>query len=543
MLDLIRDEPLMPDGLARSPADDIIAGLGSGDESPFVQNLHNSLDHAIEEIRSKTVELGHEFPEDRVPEWPQQEELPAIDDLDQFFDRKIRDLEQALEQAKAKEQEARALVQEELNSKPDFDRSLDDVDSESDQRGPPQFSAAAAREQIQDACERVRAMGSDPSEMEAMLNDPEMAGLWQDAESGLNDVYRMGAHYQEPIGRSRDSKAGLARLRDLLARGESVVDQDFCGLDLSNQDFSGKDLTGVFLESADLTGANLTGATLDRAVLAHANLEGCRLDDASLKQVNLGKTKLVRVSARGCRLDDAILSGAELVDCDFTDAAISGMQTFFQARVNQCCFAGMNGRELLFLEMDLKNCDFSRSNQQDGVFVNCDLSQSRWDDASIDELVFVSCIAREASFARAGLGKVMLAKECDFSESDFTAARLDQANLRDARLMHCQFGQSRLKGADLSNTMAGGSSFRLAAAPESRWVRADLRDSDLAGLDLSNSVLHKADLRGADLEQANLHAADLARVHVDRSTRFDGALTTRMNTYPRLFGRERPTDA
>ena len=542
-MDLIRDDPLMPEGLARSPADDIIASLDGGGDSAFVKNVKTSLDSALEAVQRKTVELGHAFPEDSVPEWPDQSKMPAIEELDAFFDQKMRELETAVEEARAKENEARALVQAELDTRPDFDQSLEVMDADTEQRGPPEFSAAALKQQIRQSCAQVHAMGSDPAELESMVTDPDIYRFWQEAEAGLNDLYRLGAHYQKPVLRPGDDGSRLASLRTLLSAGKSVADQDFSGLDLSGQDLSNQDLTGIFLESANLRGCNLEGAKLDRAVLAHADLENCCLNGASLNEANLGKSRMVGVSARGSQLKETILSGALIQGSDFTDASISGMQTFFQATVSQSCFAGMIGHELIFLDMELIGCDFSGCRLQDAVFIKCDFSQSTWDDATLDELVCVSCIARGASFSRASLFKIMLAKESDFSQSDFSDSRLDQANLRDARLMNCQFDRSSLIGADLSNVVAGGSSFRLACASDSQWVRADLRDADLAGCQLSNSVLHNADLRGADLRQANLHACDLARAHVDRSTRFDGALTTRMNTYPRRFKREQLRDA
>ncbi len=542
-MDLIRDDPLMPEGLARSPADSIIANLNDGSGSSFVRNLRTSIDSAIASAQRKTEELGHSFPVDQLPAWPEQGNTPPIEELDQFFEEKMRDLEHAVKEARQKETEARSLVQAELDKKPDFDQSLDVIDSDADQRGPPQFSAKALRNQIRQSCEQVRAMGSDPSEMESMLNDPEIFKFWLEAEAGLNDLYRLGAHYQKPVIRSIEDASRLGNLRKMLSDGKSVADHDFSGLDLSGQDLSKQDLSGIFLESAVLRGCNLSGAKLDRVVLAHANLENCCLDGASLKNANLGKSKMIGVSARGSQLIDTILSGALIDKCDFSESRIEGMQTFFQAMVSQSCFAGVIGNELLFLDMELIDCDFRECRLKDAIFIQCDLSQSTWDDATIDEAVWVSCIAREASFARAGLFRAMFAKESDFSQSDFSDSCLDQANFRDARLMNCLFHRSRMNGADLSNVSAGGSSFRLANAADSQWVRADLRDADLAGCHLTNGVLHKADLRGADLRQANLHASDLARAHVDRTTRFDGALTTRMNTYPRRFNKDLASDA
>jgi len=543
MLQMIRDEPLMPTGLARSPVQDVLEQLGDDSQSPLVRHIENKLDAALEDAREKTRELGHEFPDHAVPEHDLSMELPDPEDLEAFLNEKYQLMYDTMLEAYESRDEARARVEQELARRPELELYMDDlVGDDGKGQGPPSFSAQAMREDLQLQCTQMREVGADPAFLEAMLDDPDQLRQWQDAENGLKDLYRMGAHYQKPVEPLKDSTAAVEMLISLLSNGQSVSGKNFCGVDLSGLDLSGRDLSGIFLESAILTETDLSGANLFGAVLAHAHLRETNLEGARLDEANLGKATLIQVRAGGASLVESVLEQARIADCDFSGATISGMQVFLQARVRRCNFSGAHCSDLVFNEIELDQCEFTESIFEEAIFIEASLGATNWSRARLDKATFITCSARKANFSDASMIRAILVEDCDFSQANFRSAKLSQAQFRGASLLNCDFSRSLLDQSDFSEVNAGGSSFRLSQGLESRWVRADLRECDLSGANRASGIFHLADLRAARLDQANLYAADMARILADEKTRFDGALTHRMNIYPRLHDRARRHD-
>jgi uncharacterized protein YjbI with pentapeptide repeats len=534
MLDLVRDEPLMPTGLARSVIADALGQLADEDDSPLVRNIESTLDAAFVEARKKTQESGLEFPAYAVPRHDPSLKMPDPDGIEAFLDEKYQLMYDTMAEAYELRDEARERARQELERHPELGLSVDDLLDENQEAGPPKFSAQAKRDELQSQCEQMQANGSVPVQLQSMANDPAVFKQWEDAERNLKDLYRMGAHYQKPVAPVKDSAARVNRLINMLANNRSVAGWDFCGVDLSGLDLSGRDLSGVFLESATLTRTNLSGSNLSGAVLAHAHLRETNLEGANLDEANLGKASLIQVRARDASLCETVLESARIGDSDFSGASISGMQVFFQARIRRCDFTGVKCKDLVFMEMGLGGCKFPDSTFNRVIFLQSSLGNTNWQRAALGKAVFVACSGRKADFGQASLLKAIFVKDCDFSECNFQSANLGFSNWRGTNLLNCDFSHSRLDQADFSETNAGGSSFRQSIGPASRWVRSDLRECDLSGANRAESVFHRADLRSATLVRANLHSADLARITVDSNTRIDGALTTRMNIYPRL---------
>ncbi len=543
MLDMINDEPLMPTGLARSVVQDVLDQLGDEDQSALVRNIEDRLDSAQKEAREKTRELGHEFPEHATPDLDQSSDLPDPDDLEAYLNEKYQLMYDSMLEGYQRRDEARDRISQELDKRPELDFSMDEVLKDDDQGlGPPKFNAQAMLEDLQEQIRRVRELGADPAELEAMLDDPAVFEQWKESEHGLKDLYRISAHHQKPVKALGSSSEQVKLLIAMLANGQSVSGMDFCGVDLSGLNLAGRDLSGVFLESAVLTRTNLSGANLSGAVLAHSHLRETNLDGACLDEANLGKASLIQVTARQASLEDTVLESARIGDSDFSGAVISGMQVFLQARIRRCDFSAVKGQDLVFLEMNMDSCNFSEVEFQKSIFLKSSLGNTNWQGATLGKVVFVACTGRSSDFGHASLDKVVFVKGCDFSQSSFQSANLGRTNWFGANLLNCDFSHSRLDQADFSEVNAGGSSFRQSHGPESRWVRADLRECDMTGANWISSVFHRADLRSATFDKANLYAADLARIIADKKTRIDEALTRRMNIYPRLQDRKQHHD-
>lgn len=537
-IELIQDAPLMPEGMAQSILQPMLDEIEQDEQSPLVRNLEAVMAEAIETARADSEQKGIEFPEADVPEMPKRS-LPRLEELDGYLEEKLEQLEQTRRLAEERKQEELANARERLSlldskngPNPDeMESSLDAV------AGPPRFSAAGQRRSLLEQIEQIRAIGQDPGALQEVLDSEEQFADWQEAERQLNDLYRAGAHFQQPAGPASDSQSLRSRLFELLEAGADLTSVDFTGIDLSNVKLRGCDLRGVFMECANLEATDLTGAKLDRAVLAHAHLDGTILDETSLKEANLGSATLERVSARNAVFEETIMQRSALKRCDFSGSTMSGMQLFLEAELDRCIFAGGEISDLFVNERSLAESDFSGSTLIDPIFLKAELGRADFSGAVMEGSVFIACAALSANFVRAKLAGSVFVDGCNMSDSDFSGADLARANLRGSVLLRCRFDGATLTEADLSEAEASGASFKNAEASQSRWVRADLREADLSGVLLVGAVLQKADIRGTDL-RANLYKADLARVHVERSTMFDGAFTAKMNTYPRKFPAE-----
>jgi len=535
-LELLRDQPLMPEGLAKSPFAEVYQEARDKGPSARMQRMRGSVDHAIDRLRTETEEKGSEFPEDQVPEF-EDETLPELDELDAFIEQKLEQLNRAREDVETKKQALRERVRAELEEAPDFVPGLEDFDAISGHRGPPTFKAAEQRRAVERQAENIREMEQDPSAIETRFCNDEQYQLWLEAEANLNNLYRLAAHHQEPIGPAERNEARVQELLELIASGQSVRDQNFCGIDLRGRNLSGRDLSGIFLESANLEQADLSDAILDDAVLAHANLKAARLNRCSLKNANLGKSSMQSVQAVSADFTGAVLSGCDMSGSDLSGSTVEDVEFLLEPTFNQCNFSGARMQDLLFYNCVVEECNFSGAKLRQPIFNKVELRAVDFSAAALDGAVFIRTRGIDAGFVEAQLKECCFLDESDFTGADFSGAQMPGTNLRGCQLGKTSFAAAEVDDCDFSDAFLGGSVFRDAIGHRSRWVRTDLRDADLAGAQLTESVLKGADVRGGDL-RANLFKADLAMVHVDRPTRFDGAYTAKMNTYPRRFRKD-----
>jgi len=399
--------------------------------------------------------------------------------------------------------------------------------------GPPRFSADQQMARIREQMAELEDTGADLAEMKQSLLGDEMIAMLKNAEAGMIKMYRMTAHHQQAVPFNPDPARRKALLA-ALAGAESLSGRDFSGVDLSDADLTGADLRGAFLESASLKNARLGGARLDDAVLAHADLEAANLDGAHAPGANFGRARMQEASAVAADLSGAILLEAGLDRADLSESNLADAE-IRKLDVSGARFGRVNAPGIVLMDSCLENVDFSGACLSDAIFIRSRFVGAGFDDANLKEAVFIGCDCRGSSFKKARAGNLRLVEACDFGEADFSGADLAEANLRGSLIESANFDGIDASTADFSETRAAGSTFRAANAAGGRMIGADLGGADLSGADLSGASLERADLRGASVHGANLYQADLARVHVDHSTDFDEALTTRMRTYPRKF--------
>lgn len=538
LLELLREEDLLPAGMAVSLLDDIEQQLMKPEPDPRRKRLQALHRRTVEEAREKAREHDQELDSKLLEDPFAAPEIPPLKDLKAFIQKLEQERDASAVDPEVKKRELRQQVLDAHGDREQVHELLREFDAAEAPSGPPKFSVQQQIDELNRHKAHLAGMDLDTSDIDRMLADPHQRKLWQQGEIGLLQAYRMSAHYQDAAPASEESARLRERLQKRLAAGQSLRDQDFTGADLSDMDLTGADLRGILLESANLTRTSLASARLDDAVLAHARLDQTTLAKACLDRANLGQSRWTKVDARGASLIEAILTKARLREVDFSAARLSGMVLMQEVRLRGVRFDEIEATDLVFIEHDLRSVSFNRARMPTTMFVKCDLSGSEFKAAHLAESVFLSCSGAGSQFSKARLDGVKFVSDCDFSQADFSGCQARGANFRGTRLLQADFSRSELDGADFSEVIASDLRLAGSTAMASRWTRADLRQADIRGVNLIDASLDKADLRAALLTGSNLFRADLALVHVDRETDFDSALTRKMRTYPRKFPRE-----
>lgn len=490
------------------------------------------MERETEERRALVASYGLDPDEHGPRTRPPREQAPTLDELPAYVDRILAEADQEKKAKEAwraeKDRDLEALLK-------DGPLTYDQLQAERSQKpaGPPAFTAAGKRLDLELIAARMRAAGVDDADVRNILDDRKMQHLWEQAEQQLRDGYLATAHSQDPAPtairfRQDEIAATLAARRDWPRA-------NLCGADLRGMDLSGRDLSEAWLDGADLTGANLSGARLCRAVLAHARLADARLDDADLSGANLGRALLSGTSLHRAVLRDAILDQADLRGAKLRSATLEG------ARMSEVRFEGIDLtsailNNAMFMRATLRGVVARGCEMQRALFVETPLEGADFTNARLAEAVFMKCDARGVNFTGADMRKARFVEGSMLDRAGFVRANLSEGNLRGVSAQRADFTDAILDGADFSDALLSGTRLLHVRGRGSRFVVADLRDAVLARSDFMNAMMARADLRGADLREASFYEADMARVRTDSSTRHQGMFQVRMRLRPRRQG-------
>ncbi|ARV61475.1 hypothetical protein BZZ01_25125 [Nostocales cyanobacterium HT-58-2] len=136
---------------------------------------------------------------------------------------------------------------------------------------------------------------------------------------------------------------------------------------------------------------------------------------------------------------------------------------------------------------------------------NCILIHKDFYEANLSGADLSQADLRVADLSEADLRGANLSR-ADLRGADLRGADLSRANLSQANLIGANLIGANLIGADLSWANLIGADLSRA-----NLSRANLSRANLRGADLSRANLSRADLRGADLSRANLSEANLKR--------------------------------
>ncbi|MBR0681731.1 DUF2169 domain-containing protein [Roseomonas eburnea] len=526
LLEAMRDSALVPEELIVPDPGMEEARLRHEEQGLLRKRAHARRLKEYERQRQVLAENGLD-PDKHGPPRPQEAEpVPKLDELPAIIERVRAEAEKAKQEnevflaAQMAESEAAAAA---------AGQPLPDPKKRP--AGPPTFSAARMRAEIEADADQMEREGRDAAVLRNTLADPAIGKLWVDSEEGERKAYLLAADQRDPAPRL-DAAANAALRARLFDGSRGGPRLDLCGADLAGLDLSGFDLTEAWLDGADLTGTNLRGAKLERAVLAHAKLEGANLSRADLDEANLGRAMLAGADLSQAVLHGAVLRGAHLRRARFVQADLTGA-VLGDASLEEADLSGAVAPNLVLSEASLAGLRAAGAMLEGAVFVKTRMDGVDFTDAILRKAAFVGSRGVGAIFEGADLSRGAFAEACDFTAARFARARCVGTNLRGTVLEGAVFDGAVLDEADFSDCRLQGASFDLARARQARFVVADLRGARITRADLMGASLARADLRGADLSDSSLYEADLARIHGDGATRYERIQRTRVRLNPR----------
>jgi uncharacterized protein YjbI with pentapeptide repeats len=518
----LRDSDLLPEGVSGSDPDFDAAQDDFKLKGLMAEAQRRHAEVQIELTRAQVKAQGLD-PDALNIRMPPREKVPTLEELPDYLEQKLAEVAQqqksAFEEAAKQVSQANAIAQ----------KAGIDLDA-ARHRGPPLYNAAAHLQAL---------MSQIPADLRNAAGKPvidfqALAPKLVQAEAASRLSYLMSAHLQPPAHPLPPQAAAAFKeeMRQAYAKGMNFRSANLTGADLSGLDLRQADFTAAQMESVNLSGANVSGANFSNAVLAHGNLSGlvaigsnftganlgaAKLDQAAFDQANLGGAILMRVnfsgtSFRGARLDGANVLESTYGAADWTEASCAGLH---------------------FIKADLKGMLLAGAKMGGVNFIECDLSGVNLEQAELSGANLMTCKGQGAILRQASLLNAIFAMGCDFSGTDFSAARMTGCNLRGAVLSAAKFCAATLDQADCSEARLDGADLSRASAKGALFIKSDLRGGVCAGLNWMEAIVQRADLRGTDLRGSNLFGCDLSRIRVDAQTRFDDSLATRARTYPR----------
>lgn len=186
-----------------------------------------------------------------------------------------------------------------------------------------------------------------------------------------------------------------------------------------------------------------------------------------------------------------------------------------------------------FSGLDLSGVNFEGGYQASGTnlrgadFTGANLTEANFSFSHLDEADFTGADLTGARFYHASMRRVTLV-DANAAGTHFYASNLTESNMAGIDLSQSRIGVAQFRGANLSESTLAGADTSGYGPP--KFQDADLSGSDMHGLELSESEFHganlrEADLSGANLQQANFAGADLRGTIFDRSRVFGAVFT------------------
>lgn len=352
-------------------------------------------------------------------------------------------------------------------------------------------------------------------------------------------------HFAPPDPNPEGSEELRHQVLEAIGRKEKFTDQDLRGADLSGLDLSGVDFSEADLIGANFSGSNLSQATFSGAWAAHANFSRCRLDHTDFSKASLGCSDLSESQGTGTSFAGAFLTGAVLIDVtlksgDFSKADLFDI-TIRRSVLHQGQFSEAkllrtpklpypHSKGLPFSPDDggrlpMEDADFNGSRFVKAIFHKVDFVRMDFAQCTFEKTTFLECTGPGTRFDEATFKKVAFPKSTAFPQSSFVKTDLSESNLRGVNLEGSDFRGATLMKMDGSEGNFRSTNLSGVQAVKAQFLKADLKNADARGGNFKEALFLKADLRGVDFSHGSLYKAGFTGAQIDRSTLWDHALT------------------
>ncbi|QHS37874.1 DUF2169 domain-containing protein [Alcaligenes faecalis] len=300
------------------------------------------------------------------------------------------------------------------------------------------------------------------------------------------------------------------------------------------RNLSGLDLSGLHLQDFDFSGVRCVGTSFNDAVLQQGTFAGADCSGATFV-----RARLEQIQFDQSQLDDVDFSAAVLQSVQFRQVQAARWQPR-ESSWQDVLFQQSHLQEQEWLDVDLLRCTFEASHLQ-GVqylmrsrlselsYLDCQLQQCAWLDCDLRSLSLKGSSLEDTSWLLGLLDGVVDCRDSTWRQSvvsglampgsNWRGARLEESNLRGLDLSQSCFEQAQLIRCDLSGANLQGSQWTQARLSDCILIETDFSLATLNKVDMSNSLAGGANVQGSVLDTVNFFRADLMGLQTDARTR------------------------
>lgn len=284
------------------------------------------------------------------------------------------------------------------------------------------------------------------------------------------------------------------------------------------------DMREFTFEQCKIENSSLT-CNMKNCQIIDSNFEKCDLSNSDLsasvlKNVHFKKVKMIETIFSGSTLFSVAIDNCNIEKSNFSSSKIE--KTSFCKGSNE--FSIMKDVEMkdsvFSLKIKLSGLDLSGSKLLDVLFLNVNLNSANLSNvvatgAKIDEIIFpkfsekMTFIKSEIHYS--DLENIDLTSN-KFEECDFTGSKLNRCKMMKMDLQKCNFSETEMNGVDLSESNLTETNFYRAKLIKANMTKANLTRANLEFAKLTFSMLNNAILTRANFKSSNLESANLSRV-------------------------------
>ena len=341
----------------------------------------------------------------------------------------------------------------------------------------------------------------------------------EESEIQFKDMYRIGAHFQEP-GKSPHEKS----LEDLknefltaVSLGESLQGRDWACLDLSDQILDGIDLSNCYLEQINFSGASLCNANFEKSILARSTFTNTNLSGCNFKEANLGAVVSKNSDFSNCNLESAKCSKSQFYDTNFTKANLTGIETL-EIMFKNCNLSHAISPEIKFIEIKLEDNNFEHADLTKACFIDSKINHCNFSGATLEGGIWAESSVTYSQFNQANMSSSCFVAQdplsINLNDLEFNEAILNKSNFQFMVLKNADFTQAVMINSNCNYADMRGCDFTGAILKQTQFRNAILDDAIFKDANLMEGFLAKADLVRTKFINANLYAVDFLRATI-----------------------------